>query len=320
MRKAAPEYATGAGERIRPPALSGRFGWLQRVGLVVVTAVGLSLMMYPSAATWFYLRAQSQTVSGYAQQVAAMPEPQRTDLLAAAEAYNKTLPPGPFQDPDGLANNPAADAAVDANYSSLLNADGSGLMAQLTIPSINVNLPVYHGVSTYTLEQGVGHLPGSSLPVGGTGTHAVLVAHTGVANAPLFTDLNKVVIGDTFSIATYGETLYYRVDQILVVSPDDMDALQIVPGEDYVTLVTCTPKWVNTYRLLVRGARIAAPTADTSSTFALGMNAGPGIPWWAVVIVGGTVLSLVTTRVLSARPQKPSHHRSRQRPSRVYYR
>jgi len=289
------------------------------VAIVAVTAVGLSLMMYPSAGTWFYLHAQSQTVSGYAQQVAAMPAPQRTDLLTAAEAYNETLPPGPFQDPESMADNPAG-TATDAEYDSLLDADGSGIMAQIAIPSINVNLPVYHGVSTDTLEQGVGHLPGSSLPVGGAGTHAVLVAHTGVANAPLFTDLNKVVLGDTFTITTYGETLYYRVDQILVVKPDDMDPLQIFPGMDYVTLVTCTPKWVNTYRLLVRGVRIAAPpAADTAGTYALGVDKGPGLPWWAVVIAGGTVASLVITRLLAVGSARSSRHRRRRSRRVAYY-
>lgn len=308
------DRAKPAGGPSRPPAGSRRSRrW--RDGLIVaVTTLGLGLMMYPSAASWFYQRAQAQTVSGYVDQVAALPPQVRTDLLSPAQVYNDSLPPGPFRDPYTMTEygDPAATAEANAHYASLLMIDGTDVMARLKIPAIRVDLPIFHGVDAATLERGVGHLPQSSLPVGGPGTHAVLVAHTGVENATLFTDLDRLVVGDRFTIDVIGETLYYQVDSILTVEPDDLDALQIIPGMDYVTLVTCTPKWVNTHRLLVRGVRVPAPDATAPGEYALATNPSPGVPWWAIVIVGGLVAALVTTRFVLApakRPQEDSNLR-----------
>jgi sortase A len=232
----------------------------------------------------------------------------REDLIEQAKRHNQSLPPGPFRDPYAVTDStdPAAVASAMSAYNSLLAGDPAGVMASIQIPSIGVNLPIYHGVDSDTLERGVGHMPQTSLPVGGSGTHAVLVAHTGVANAPLFSNLDKVKLGDTFSIQVMGELLYYQVDQILVVLPDDLDALQLVPGQDYVTLVTCTPKWVNSHRLLVRGTRIDPPASATALASDMGSPrftalpaiAGPGFPWWSVVILGGAVIAVVVCRVV----------------------
>ena len=262
--------------------------------ITVATAIGLSLIMYSSMATWFYQLDQSKVVSRYVQDTTDVPQAVREDLILQAQQFNKTLPPGPFQDPytvTGDTDRKAAQAATD-KYNSMLTSGTSTVMARLRIPAINVDLPIYHGTSASVLAVGVGHLPASSLPVGGPGTHAVLIGHTGLANAPLFTDLNKLVVGDQFMIDVYGETLYYQVDQRLVVLPDDMSALQIFPGMDYVTLLTCIPKWVNTFRLLVRGVRIPAPPLDNpvaSLTSQVQTAPSPGIPWWAAVILIGTI-------------------------------
>ena len=277
--------------------------WVQHLAVTLIGAIGLSLIMYPSTATWLYKLAQSQVVTAYVDSTTAIAPEVRTDLISQAEQYNSTLPPGPFRDPYAVVpgTDSAAAQAATAKYNSMLAADQSGVMARLRITKIEVDLPVYHGVDDGSLAQGVGHLPASSLPIGGPGTHAVLVGHTGLANAPLLTDLNKLVVGDTFMIDIYGETLYYQVDHISVVLPSDMSQLQIVSGMDYVTLVTCTPKWVNTYRLLVRGVRVAAPQEDTMMIghSALTPQQGPGLPWWALIILAGTLAAyLVSVFVL----------------------
>ena len=273
--------------------------------IVATAALGLGLMLYPSAAQWFFERGQAAEISGYFQQVDSMPHEVRTDLLSQAEAYNSSLPPGPFRDPYtiGEGTDLAATQVANEQYRSLLNTDGTQVMGRVRIPSIHVDLPIYHGTDEETLARGAGHLPPSSLPVGGAGTHAVITAHSGLANAPLFTDLDKVALGDTFMIDVLGETLYYRVDQILVVAPTNVDALQIVPGKDYVTLVTCTPLWVNSHRLLVRGERIPAPPqAAAVGERPVPPAQGPGVPWWALIEAAGVAGALVVTRTLLSKP------------------
>lgn len=172
--------------------------------------------------------------------------------LKKAATYNKELTEAvellddPFMQSEELDNN---------DYNIILNATADGVMAYLEIPSINVMLPIYHGVDNGELLKGIGHLPETSLPVGGESTHTVLAGHSGMSNARLLTDLPKIKEGDIFYIHVYGRTLTYTVDQIKTVLPTDTSDLTIIPGEDYVTLVTCTPYGVNTHRLLVRGTR-----------------------------------------------------------------
>jgi len=168
-----------------------------------------------------------------------------------ARAYNESLVTSVLYDPFA-----SGQEDMDAEYLSLLDIAENGVMCHIEIPKIKVGLPVFHGVSLSTLEKGVGHLEGSSLPVGGTGTHAVMTAHTGLNSAKLFTDLVEMKIGDEFYIYTLDQILAYRVDNILVVEPEDVGALSMVEGKDYVTLVTCTPYGINSHRLLVRGIRV----------------------------------------------------------------
>ncbi|MCL2654247.1 MAG: class C sortase [Coriobacteriia bacterium] len=225
------------------------------VALVVIAdAVVLS---YPTLSAYINNLHQSRAVTRYVDEVATMDPAKRQAMIAAADAYNKTLLT--------KADRFKLSAEDTAQYDRLLNT-GSGVMSMLVIDKINVKLPVYHGTDAAVLQVGVGHLPGSSLPVGGKGTHAVISGHRGLPSATLLTNLDKMTKGDTFVLYTMGETLTYQVDQIKTVLPDNVEALSIDPAQDYCTLVTCTPYGINTHRLLVRGHRIPnAPNMDWSN-------------------------------------------------------
>ncbi len=259
------------------------------LGACLVAWAGLVVLLYPSAASWFSQLEQSRIITSYTEEVDQGVDPPAAEQLALAHEYNRTLSSGAVLEANqrlptgkGSTTNPALD------YDALLRADASGVMARVRIPSIGVDLPVYHGTSDETLLMGVGHLEGTSLPVGGSGTHAVLTAHRGLATATLFTDLNLVQIGDTFSIAVLGEVLTYRVVSTAVVDPDQTETLRPVAGSDLVTLVTCTPLGINSQRILVTGERVhPTPTTDIDAATS---TPAPGFPWWALLIAGGTVL------------------------------
>ena len=180
-------------------------------------------------------------------------------MRQAAEAYNKEL----MENQTGVTDGFSADRQKDNRYESLLNFSGDGIMGIIRIPKIQVQLPVYHGTSAKVLKEGVGHLYGSSLPTGGEGTHAVLSSHRGLPSKTLFTDLDQLEEGDLFFLDILGEEMAYQVAEILTVTPEETEALEIVPGKDYVTLVTCTPYGINSHRLLVRGERIPWEERDS---------------------------------------------------------
>lgn len=194
------------------------------------------------------------TVEHYEQEIEELSDEDKEAQLEAARNYNKSLIAiNSFSDPFA-----EQETETDSNdYESILDVNGSGMMGYIEIPKINVELSIYHGTSEPVLQRSAGHLEGSSFPVGGEDTHAVLTGHRGLPTKLLFTELDKLVEGDVFFIHVCGETLAYEVDQILTVFPHEMEALQIVRGEDYVTLVTCTPYAINTHRLLVRGTRVS---------------------------------------------------------------
>ncbi len=217
------------------------------IALIILT--GLSLFLYPSVSNYLSERGSSEAISRYADNVDAMESGDCDRELSRAEEFNRALYL------TGIDREPTSVSASDYEY--LLNISGDGMMSYVEIPAINCRLPVYHGTDAATLESYIGHLPSSSLPVGGESTHCVLTGHTGVPSAKLLTDLDKLRKGDRFTLTTLGRTLTYEVDNILVVRPDETDALRIQPGQDYCTLVTCTPYGVNTHRLLVRGRRIS---------------------------------------------------------------
>ena len=218
------------------------------VFLVLLLLAGVSLLLYPSLSDYWNSMHQTRAIASYAETVSQLDTAQYDEMWKAAQDYNRSL-----------AQRETAFALADeqkAAYESLLDISGLGVMGYIEIPEIDCSLPIYHGTEESVLQVAVGHLEWSSLPVGGEGTHCVLSGHRGLPSAKLFTNLDKLAVGDTFLLRVLDEVLTYEVDQILIVEPEQVDALGIVPGEDYCTLVTCTPYGINTHRLLVRGHRV----------------------------------------------------------------
>lgn len=216
--------------------------------LILILLAGLSLLLYPKVSDYWNSFTQSQVISNYVEKIADIDEEQYAALLEEAKEYNRTLL--------WRRNNYVLDEAQRKEYEALLNISGIGVMGYIEIPTINCSLPIYHGTDDAVLQIAVGHMEWTSLPVGGEGTHCVLSGHRGLPSAELFTDLNKVVVGDLFMLRVLNEVLTYEVDQILIVEPHETEALLIEEGQDYCTLVTCTPYGINSHRLLVRGHRV----------------------------------------------------------------
>ena len=225
--------------------------------LAFILALGITL--YPIISTWYNDRHQSQIHTQYQEKIEQVDNSKLQKEKEKAVAYNQSITPG-TQLTDSFSQESLTASAED--YKDLLNLTGNGTMGYVEIPSIGITLPIYHGTSDATLERGVGHLLGSSLPIGGESTHTVLTAHSGMASQKMFSDLDLLKSGDVFYLEVLGETLAYQVDQIKVVLPHDTTYLGITAGEDQCTLVTCTPFGVNTHRLLVRGSRIPYEEAE----------------------------------------------------------
>ena len=216
---------------------------------VALLLLGILVLLYPVGATYYNNYKQSEFARRYATEVESAGSSTLAEALARAERYNEALQPGLMRD----AWDPTDEAQSAAYDDYLSQLDDFGSMARIEIPSIKVDLPIYHGTSDEALDRGVGHLFGSSLPVGGTSTHAVLTGHSALAEATMFDRLPELKVGDRFFVDVYGRKLAYEVDQVKVVLPSEMDDLARVDGEDYITLITCTPYAVNSHRLLVRG-------------------------------------------------------------------
>ena len=216
--------------------------------LILILLAGISLLLYPTVSDYWNSFHQSRAIASYAEQVAKIDPDTYKQLWADAQAYNRSL--------IGKVGRYDMTDEERAKYESLLNVSGNGIIGYIEIPSINCSLPIYHGTDEAILQIAVGHIEGTSLPVGGSGTHCVISGHRGLPSARLFTDLDKMVEGDTFMMRVLDETLTYEVDQIRIVLPDEMDDLEIEEGKDYCTLVTCTPYGINSHRLLVRGHRV----------------------------------------------------------------
>ncbi len=301
-----PKPPAGPGRRWKPSILAFVTAFLMLAGLVVLS--------YPTVASWFSQREQSKIISNYATQVnKAVPAAQQQ--LAEAREYNAALDAGAVlganeRIPTGsgsLGNGSLGNGSLgngQFDYNALLSVNDSGLMGRIRIDKIDVDLPIYHGTSDAVLLKGVGHLEGTSLPVGGDSTHSVLTGHRGLADSTLFTNLNKVEVGDQFVVEVFGEVLTYQVMSTQVVDPEDTESLAVTRGKDLVTLVTCTPLGINSQRILVTGERITpTPAADLE-------HAGeapdiPGFPWWAVWLSAGTI-AIGTYVWWSGRPAKKS--------------
>ena len=223
---------------------------LMRILIILIFILGLGILLYPIVSNLFMSVFQTTAIQEYNYTVEQMEQERIEEILSEARVYNKQFKNTIVVDPFSQ----EAENNVNSEYNEVLNIDGT--MGYIEIPKIEVNLPIFHGVSEEVLKRGVGHIETTPLPIGGEGNHSVLSAHRGLPSAKLFTDLDKLEIGDIFTIKMLTEILVYEIDQIKVVEPTDTQYLQSEYGEDYITLITCTPYAVNTHRLLVRGKRI----------------------------------------------------------------
>ena len=270
--------------------------------LILIFLVGLSVMLYPTVSDYVNQRHQSRALASYDATVDEMSDADYSSYFAAADEYNQRLAetPNAFFTPE-----------LVSGYEQTLDVSGTGIMGYITIPKIGVELPIYHGTSDGVLQVAAGHLEGSSLPVGGAGTHAVISAHRGLPSAKLFTNLDELEVGDTFTITVLDRVLTYEVDLISIVLPTETDLLQPVAGQDLVTLMTCTPYGINTHRLLVRGHRVNTQesqkhvrvTADATKINPIITAPILALPMLAVLLVW----LLVTTR---KRPKAGKHEKN----------
>lgn len=269
--------------------------------LLSAILVGAGMLLYPVLADWWNSIHQSQAIADYDKAVEELDTSETNKLLAKAEAYNERL-----------AKSGALWRMSDKEmreYNGLLDVAGTGFMAYLDIPKIGVTLPIYHGTSNDVLVEAIGHIAGTSLPVGGEGTHCSVSGHRGLPNAKLFTDINKLETGDLFVVTVLDRVLTYEVDQIRVVLPTEIDDLTIDPDKDYMTLVTCTPYGVNSHRLLIRGHRvdnlpgtlkIVADAVQVRSYLVAAALAIPAVALFLVAIFVGTEKSMRHRRALRA--------------------
>lgn len=270
-----PEPATATRPRLRQLLLP-----------ILIILLGMSVLLYPVIATQWNNIQQQLVTEEYAKFVEEQPEEVRNEMFEAALRYNAEHTGTPILDPW------LAQVAEDnGDYQAYLEQlKTNGAMAQIIVPSAKVKLPVYHGSDEKTLQKGVGHLFGTSLPVGGTSTHSVLTGHTGLTNATLFDNLTDVTVGDAIYLNVLGNRLKYEVNQLNVVLPNEIDQLAVVEGQDLVTLITCTPYGINSHRLLVRGHRVPMEPADEKL---LDEQGGLTWQWWMLAAIGVCALVLV---------------------------
>ena len=263
--------------------------------LIAVFLLGLALLVYPSASNYWNSFHATRAIASYSEQVAELDNTHYRQLWQAAEAYNQTLA--------GKSNRWVLSDAERAQYEALLDVSGTGIIGYVEIPEIRVSLPIYHGVDEAVLQIAAGHIEGSSLPVGGAGTHCVLSGHRGLPSARLFTDLDQLTEGDVFMLRVLDAVLTYQVDQIHIVEPQELQDLELVTGQDYCTLVTCTPYGINTHRLLVRGHRIASANEDDIRVTADALTIEPLL---VAPVVAAPILLVLLLIVLLGTRTKPN--------------
>lgn len=237
--------------------------YLQIILATVLFLLALGLTLYPVASNYYNQRHQSQIQTAYREVLKQTDTAEQERIRKRAAEYNKSITPGAAEE----VYTQESIIAASEDYVNQLNVGGSGIMGYIEIPKIHVDLPIYHGTGSDSLDRGTGHLLGSSLPVGGESTHAIITGHSGMASQKMFTDLEQLQEGDVFYLRVLDEVLAYRVDAIHTVLPHDTTYLGIVPGEDLCSLVTCTPTGINTHRLLVRGTRVPyKPVQEVENT------------------------------------------------------
>ncbi len=272
---------------------------LSTVITIAIMVLGAGLLLYPSVSNYINQANSARVIYDYDQLAANASREDIDAMLLQAQEYNTELynTPGSFTDPD-----------LVQGYDDLLDVTGTGIMGYISIEKLGVNLPIYHGTAKEVLQVGVGHLEGSSLPVGGPSTHCVLSGHRGLPSSKLFTDLDKLEVGDRFVITVMDTKLVYEVDQIKVVLPDEIADLQVIEGMDYCTLLTCTPYGINTHRLLVRGVRVddggAIPSASAVNE---ALRVDPLIV--APVIAAPFLLGAIVTAVYVSNRKKKTRKR-----------
>lgn len=272
-------------------------GHLSTLILILVFLVGLSLLLYPTVSDYWNSLHQSRVIAEYVGRVANLDENVYEQLWADAKAYNQAL----LEKGDRYT---FTEEEKD-EYESLLNVSGSGIIGYIEIKKINCLLPIYHGTDENVLQIAVGHIEGSSLPTGGESTHCVLSGHRGLPSAKLFTELDMLIEGDTFALRILDETLTYEVDQILIVEPREIEALEIEEGKAYCTLVTCTPYGINSHRLLVHGHRIDNP--EEAATIRVTSDAMQIEPVIVAPIVAVPMLIMLLLLLLITTRSKHSH-------------
>lgn len=277
---------------------------IRTLAFVFIFLIGLSILLYPVVSSTWNQYLANRLMNNYDEEIAKIEPEDLKNALEVAKAYNESLLPKEVPDAFSIREN-----LFDVEYESLLNMTGDGLMGYIEIPVIRVKSPIYHYTTEETLLKGVGHLFGSSLPVGGIGSHTVLTAHRGLPNNTLFSDLDKVVVGDKFYLNILGEVFAYQIDQIEIVEPDQTQGLALFNEKDYATLVTCTPYGVNTHRILCRGQRIPYVPGEEDSIKRrawVNMNIMMGLIGALLGILVALILTIRLRRkgVVPAKPSK----------------
>ena len=272
---------------------------LPTIILCIILLAGVCIMAYPTVSDLWNARHATRSIASYIEQVDNTSQAMKEELLQEADDYNRTL---------DLGVHFKLDEEAYARYESVLDITGTGIMGYVQIPSIHVNLPVYHGTDEAVLQIAAGHIAGSSLPAGGAGTHAVISGHRGLPSARLFTDLDRLVEGDIFMVTVLDRVCTYQIDQIHIVFPEEIADLAIEEGKDYMTLVTCTPYGINTHRMLIRGHRIGTPVSVASVIVtAEAVRVAPVIVFFGIAVPLLFVTAAVSLAVSNARGRKKSH-------------
>lgn len=257
---------------------------LLNIGAIFLVLLGIGLVSYPTVSNWLSERNASRAIQEYDEEVAQMSAQRIEAEFAKAKKFNDALAGAKIEDPFM----PGSGMVLPDNYTSVLDVIGNGIIGHIEIPEIDIYLLIYHGVAAEVLQKGVGHMENTAFPIGGEDSHPVLTGHSGLSFAKLFTDLEKLALEDVFYIKVLDQTIAYQIDQILVVEPHETEALRPVKGEDYVSLVTCTPYAINSHRLLVRGTRI--PYVEDVEQVANSIE----INWCLVMIVAFVMITAVS--------------------------
>lgn len=248
--------------------------------LVIMLVAGIFLLVYPTFADWWNSFHATRAIATYTEQIENMNTEEFDRMRAEAAAYNEKLL--------HESNRYIQSDEELAEYNSILDVTGTGIMGYIDIPKIRITLPIYHTTEESVLQVAIGHIPGTSFPIGGEGTHCVLSGHRGLPSARLFTDIDRMAEGDTFQMQILNETLTYEVDQIRTVLPAELDELQIEEGRDYCTLVTCTPYGINTHRLLIRGHRVETEEVIHISADAVQLN-----QYYAAAVIAAVIIVIL---------------------------